>query len=404
MTVDCMALLYCATYLILLVPIVWTFFERGEPVDFSNFESIHNLFQFRDVMLAGWTHYIAFDLLVACGVVLDAKSVGLPHKYVCLCLPIILMAGPVGVLVYVLMRETFLVLRSAKIQITTLSLMYVLVVLLCVMMVFWIFLFPATAFMTENKLWIWGDYFGKEIGEMSVSSAVPLTLTTKYVGHAAVQYLHQIPCGLWVIILPFQLLPCMRKNYPTIHKILGYIFTISSMVLMIGVSLIHVYKLGYVQNDYPELIPKLLSEDGVAIANQYGLFGNIARALIPYDRAIMLIISVWFSSTIFLAIRAARARKFQEHRGWIYRHAASGLWVAVMRIFVVIGVFANKSQEMGKFTNFTCGVIFSCVLTAMFAEVVVYKESQQKFEQSFSDKQRSENWGESELTGCCTCS
>ncbi len=400
-TVDCIALVYCVIYLVLILPIIYTTFERGDSIDFGSLEDIHKLFQFKDVMLAGWTHYVAFDLLIACGIVLDAKYIGLPHAYVCLCLPILLMAGPVGVIMYILMRELFL--TSRRFRNKKLVVMYMLVVMLCIMMICWIFVFPATGFMTENRTWLWGNYI--TTGEESVSTAVPLSLTTKYIGYKSVQYFHQFPCGLWVTILPFQLLPSMRKKFPTIHKMLGYMFATSSMILMIGVILIHNYKLGYVQNDYPKLIPLLLSQEGISMANEYGIFGIIARILLPYDRIIMVAISVWFISTIFFAIKATREKKFQQHRAWIYRHAASGLWVAVMRLFVVFGIFADRKQEMGKFINFTCGIVFSCILTSILAEIAIYEESlsNEKFESSVLLNKSSKNQEKEGEISFCTC-
>ena len=174
----------------------------------------------------------------------------------------------------------------------------------------WIFLFPATMFMTENcKVCPSETIVTSKAREALISSAVPMTLTTKYIGHVAVQYLHQLPCGLWVLILPFQLHPYIRRKYPTIHKLLGYLFFMSSMTLMIGVLLIHKYNLGYTQNDYNSLVPKLLSEEGKAIADDFGLFGRIARTLLPFDSLILLLISIWFISTILMAIKAARQKR-----------------------------------------------------------------------------------------------
>ena len=396
--VDGIVILYCGVYLFLLVPIVIAIIERGESVNFGSLENVHRLFQSRDVMLAGWTHYVAFDLFVGSRVVLDAQRLGFPHLLVCFILPIFLMAGPVGMVMYAVIRVMFLISRrmQLRIKLTVLSILYALVVSLCVMMTFWIFVFPATAFMTRNKTWLWVDCIDERSGEKSISSAVPLSLTTKYVGHTIVQLLHQLPCGLWVLLLPFQLLTCIRRKYSTVHRTLGYIFTMSSVLLIVGVFFIDRNDLGYVQNDYPTLVPKLLSKEGMAIADEFGLFGHITRLLFPFDRLIMLFISIWFTVTILMAVVMAREGKFKNHRAWIYRHTASGLWVAVMRILVVIGAFADKSKEMGQFINFTCGIIFSCILTATLAEVAIYYEETKTKAKQSSRLQK-------EKVFCCAC-
>ena len=73
-----------------------------------------------------------------------------------------------------------------------------------------------------------------------------------------------------------------------------------------------------------------------------------------FDRLIMLFISICYGDNPDGSCDGEEG-KFKNHRAWIYRHTASGLWVAVMRILVVIGAFADKSKEMGQFINFTCG-------------------------------------------------
>ena len=195
--VDCIVLLYSVVYLWLMVPIVASILDRGETVDFSSLEAVHSLFQNRDVMLAGWTHYVAFDLFVASRIIIDAANIGFPHVIACLCLPVLLMAGPVGVVLYAVLRAIYVLKRKYyKNKITILSAMYILVVFLCIMMASWIFLFPATMFMTENcKVCPSETIVTSKAREALISSAVPMTLTTKYIGYTGIQYLHQLPCN-----------------------------------------------------------------------------------------------------------------------------------------------------------------------------------------------------------------
>ena len=62
------------------------------------------LFQNPTALLAGWIHYIAFDLFVGAWQVRDAKRLGINHWLVVPCLIATLMAGPIGLLLYSCLR------------------------------------------------------------------------------------------------------------------------------------------------------------------------------------------------------------------------------------------------------------------------------------------------------------
>mmetsp|Transcript_500 Transcript_500/g.1361 ORF Transcript_500/g.1361 Transcript_500/m.1361 type:complete len:160 (-) Transcript_500:125-604(-) len=49
------------------------------------------------------------------------------------------------------------------------------------------------------------------------------------------------------------------------------------------------------------------------------------------------LLAFWFAFTAAQALRFARSKRIVEHRAWIARHAASGLWVALMRLFIGVG-------------------------------------------------------------------
>ncbi|GGE10176.1 hypothetical protein GCM10011529_15670 [Polymorphobacter glacialis] len=55
-------------------------------------------------LLAGWVHYLAFDLFVGSWQVEDAPAAGIPHWLVVPCLVLTFMAGPVGLFVYFIIR------------------------------------------------------------------------------------------------------------------------------------------------------------------------------------------------------------------------------------------------------------------------------------------------------------
>jgi len=57
-------------------------------------------------LLAGWIHYLAFDLIVGTWQVRDAARVGLPHALVVPCLLLTCLLGPAGLVCYFVLRWT----------------------------------------------------------------------------------------------------------------------------------------------------------------------------------------------------------------------------------------------------------------------------------------------------------
>lgn len=64
------------------------------------------------LLLAGWVHYLCFDLLIGCWEVRDARERGVPHALVIPCLLLTFMFGPAGWLVYQGVRSRY---RSAPV-------------------------------------------------------------------------------------------------------------------------------------------------------------------------------------------------------------------------------------------------------------------------------------------------
>ena len=92
---------------ILAVGYLTLFATNSSPSDFSKFSSlagVKSLFQIDELLLAGWIHYLAFDLFVGSWEVRDAQRVGVPHLAVVPCLVFTFMLGPVGLLGYLVLR------------------------------------------------------------------------------------------------------------------------------------------------------------------------------------------------------------------------------------------------------------------------------------------------------------
>ena len=71
---------------------------------FGSLATVARLFENPYVLLAGWVHFLAFDLFVGAWEVRDARRVGISHLLVVPCLALTFMLGPVGLLLYLGLR------------------------------------------------------------------------------------------------------------------------------------------------------------------------------------------------------------------------------------------------------------------------------------------------------------
>jgi hypothetical protein len=78
---------------------------------FGSLAAVGRLFSVDALLLAGWIHYLAFDLFVGSWEVQDARERGIPHLLVLPCLFATFMAGPAGLGLYLLLRGGIAVLR-----------------------------------------------------------------------------------------------------------------------------------------------------------------------------------------------------------------------------------------------------------------------------------------------------
>lgn len=67
---------------------------------FSTLADVALLFANPWMLLAGWVHYLCFDLLIGCWEVRDARERGIHHFLVVPCLLATFMCGPAGWLLY----------------------------------------------------------------------------------------------------------------------------------------------------------------------------------------------------------------------------------------------------------------------------------------------------------------
>ena len=67
---------------------------------FGSLAQVSKLFENRYLLLAGWIHYLAFDLFTGSWLVRDAERLRIAHAYVVPCLLLTFLFGPVGLLTW----------------------------------------------------------------------------------------------------------------------------------------------------------------------------------------------------------------------------------------------------------------------------------------------------------------
>ena len=93
-------LLLAVAYAVLIAGI----FKPGDMGNFSTLAGVKELMSNDQALLVGWLHYLAFDLFIGAWEVRDARKVGVHHLLVIPCLFFTFMFGPVGLLLYFIIR------------------------------------------------------------------------------------------------------------------------------------------------------------------------------------------------------------------------------------------------------------------------------------------------------------
>lgn len=79
-------------------------FWSGAEGGYDSLANVQALFAHDGVALAGWVHYLAFDLIVGAWAVRTARAEGIPHLLVLPCLGLTFWFGPVGFLLFLALR------------------------------------------------------------------------------------------------------------------------------------------------------------------------------------------------------------------------------------------------------------------------------------------------------------
>ncbi|MCC5929312.1 MAG: DUF4281 domain-containing protein [Cyclobacteriaceae bacterium] len=93
-------MLLALTYLVYVIPGLFGSPEGG----FNSLTEVRALFKSDEALLAGWIHYLAFDLFVGIWITKDAWDRNISRWLVFPCLLLTFMLGPAGLLVYFVIR------------------------------------------------------------------------------------------------------------------------------------------------------------------------------------------------------------------------------------------------------------------------------------------------------------
>ncbi|MDW3223084.1 MAG: ABA4-like family protein [Paracoccaceae bacterium] len=79
-------------------------FFPAESGGFGSFAEVQMLFNSASALMAGWIHFLAFDLVVGAWICRAARRQGIPFWLVLPCLPLTFLFGPAGFLAFMLVR------------------------------------------------------------------------------------------------------------------------------------------------------------------------------------------------------------------------------------------------------------------------------------------------------------
>lgn len=73
-------------------------------MDFGSLASVMEIFTEENAALAGWVHYLAFDLLIGMWMITQNRGVGIHQLLMAPCLFLAFMFGPAGFLLFISMK------------------------------------------------------------------------------------------------------------------------------------------------------------------------------------------------------------------------------------------------------------------------------------------------------------
>lgn len=101
--------LLCLAYAVAIIGLMGGFFDpvgpEGPGVDFTTLEGVQSIFATQGGATIGWIHYLAFDLFVGLWIARDADAKGFSRWLQAPILLATFMAGPIGLIVWLIVRD-----------------------------------------------------------------------------------------------------------------------------------------------------------------------------------------------------------------------------------------------------------------------------------------------------------
>lgn len=161
-----------------------------------------------------------------------------------------------------------------------------------------------------------------------------IPLNAAYLSHLFWISLHGTPGGIALLIGPFQFHARFRSRFPAWHRSMG-----------------RVYALAIVIGGIAALVSTMMSTSGIAA--QVGF---------------VLLALAWLF-TLWKGYRAARTRRFAEHRVWMIRNYALTFAAVALRVFLGLGSIAMSIWPQVTFDEIYLASIWGSILVcAVLAE------------------------------------
>lgn len=88
----------------------WSGAEGG----FDSLANVERLFENRWLLLAGWVHFLAFDLFIGAWEVRKGREANIPFLFIIPCLALTFLFGPAGLIAFLALRAVRLGMRQAS--------------------------------------------------------------------------------------------------------------------------------------------------------------------------------------------------------------------------------------------------------------------------------------------------
>lgn len=161
-----------------------------------------------------------------------------------------------------------------------------------------------------------------------------IPLNAEYLSHLLWISVHGIPGGVALLIGPFQFLAGFRSRFPRWHRYTGRVY--AGAVVIGGIA---------------ALVSTMMSTSGIA-----------AQA------GFVLLAFAWLF-TMWKGYRAARTRRFVEHRVWMIRNYALTFAAVLLRAFLGLGSIAMAIWPQVTFAEIYLASIWGSILvSAVLAE------------------------------------